>query len=35
VEHIIREENIMAAYEILELFCEFVVARVPILETQK
>lgn len=35
VEHIIREENIMAAYEILELFCEFVLARVPILETQK
>ena len=35
MEHIIREENIMAAYEILELFGEFVVARVPILETQK
>lgn len=35
VEHIIREENIMAAYEILELFCEFVLARVPILEAQK
>lgn len=35
VEHIIREENIMAAYEIIELFCEFVLARVPILEAQK
>ncbi|KAG9448938.1 hypothetical protein H6P81_008903 [Aristolochia fimbriata] len=35
VEHIIREMNILAAYEILELFCEFVYARVPILETQK
>ncbi|KAJ6801410.1 IST1-like protein [Iris pallida] len=35
VEHIIREENIMAAYEILELFCEFVLARVPVLETQR
>ncbi|WRX14447.1 Vacuolar protein sorting-associated protein Ist1 - like 2 [Theobroma cacao] len=35
VEHIIREQNIWAAYEILELFCEFVLARVPILESQK
>lgn len=35
VEHIIREMNILAAYEIVELFCEFVLARVPILETQK
>ncbi|XVE92575.1 hypothetical protein REPUB_Repub01dG0110000 [Reevesia pubescens] len=35
VEHVIREQNICAAYEILELFCEFVLARVPILETQK
>lgn len=35
VEHIIREENISAAYEVLELFCEFVLARVPILETQR
>ncbi|KAK4373307.1 hypothetical protein RND71_008691 [Anisodus tanguticus] len=35
VEHIIREQNIWAAYEILELFCEFVYARVPILESQK
>ncbi|XXG73643.1 hypothetical protein AAC387_Pa07g2526 [Persea americana] len=35
VEHIIREMNILAAYEILELFCEFVLARVPILETKK
>ncbi|XP_058091529.1 uncharacterized protein LOC131237656 [Magnolia sinica] len=35
VEHIIREQNILAAYEILELFCEFVLARVPILESQR
>ncbi|MCD9641447.1 hypothetical protein HAX54_027632 [Datura stramonium] len=35
VEHIIREQNIWAAYEILELFCEFVFARVPILESQR
>lgn len=35
VEHVIREENVSAAYDILELFCEFVLARVPILETQR
>ncbi|XP_019054258.1 PREDICTED: IST1 homolog isoform X2 [Nelumbo nucifera] len=35
VEHVIREQNIWAAYEILELFCEFVLARVPILESQR
>lgn len=35
VEHIIREQNIWAAYEILEMFCEFVLARVPILESQR
>ncbi|MQL99641.1 hypothetical protein Taro_032362 [Colocasia esculenta] len=35
VEHIIREDNISAAYEILELFCEFILARIPILETQR
>ncbi|CAN1826379.1 IST1 homolog [Linum perenne] len=35
VEHVIREQNIWAAFEILELFCEFVLARIPILDTQK
>ncbi|XP_047341824.1 IST1 homolog [Impatiens glandulifera] len=35
VEHVIREQNIWAAYEILELFCEFILARVPILENQR
>ncbi|WOH15493.1 hypothetical protein DCAR_0935034 [Daucus carota subsp. sativus] len=35
VEHVIREQNIWAAYEILEMFCEFILARVPILESQR
>ncbi|CAM8954128.1 unnamed protein product [Rhodiola kirilowii] len=35
VEHVIREQNIQAAYDILALFCEFVLARVPVLESQK
>ncbi|KAJ7520721.1 hypothetical protein O6H91_19G019700 [Diphasiastrum complanatum] len=35
VEHIVREQNIMAAYEILELFCELIVVRLPIIESQR
>ncbi|KAL4295444.1 hypothetical protein GQ457_12G015700 [Hibiscus cannabinus] len=35
VEHIIREENIMAAQEFLELFCELIAVRLPIIETQR
>lgn len=35
VEHVIREQNIWAAYEILEMFCEFVLARIPIIESQR
>ncbi|KAK3421680.1 hypothetical protein EUGRSUZ_G02315 [Eucalyptus grandis] len=35
VEHVIREQNMMAAYAILELFCEFVNARIPIIESQR
>ncbi|KAJ7534923.1 hypothetical protein O6H91_12G010300 [Diphasiastrum complanatum] len=35
VEHIIREQNIMAAYEIIELFCELIVVRLPIIESQR
>ncbi|KZV52399.1 hypothetical protein F511_33540 [Dorcoceras hygrometricum] len=35
VEHIIREQNTWESYEIIELFCEFVLARVPILESQR
>ncbi|KAL2635165.1 hypothetical protein R1flu_006644 [Riccia fluitans] len=35
VEHIIREQNIMAAYDILELFCELLTVRLSIIEAQK
>ncbi|KAI5002541.1 hypothetical protein ZWY2020_027191 [Hordeum vulgare] len=35
VEHIIREENMLAAQEILELFCELVAVRLPLIEAQK
>jgi len=35
VEHIIREQNILAAYDILELFCELVAVLLPIIESQK
>ncbi|CAK9870783.1 unnamed protein product, partial [Sphagnum jensenii] len=35
VEHIFREENILAAYDILELFCELITVRLPIIESQK
>ncbi|KAL3514027.1 hypothetical protein ACH5RR_026744 [Cinchona calisaya] len=35
VEHIIREEKMMAAQEIIELFCELIVVRLPIIESQR
>ncbi|KAG1366471.1 IST1 [Cocos nucifera] len=35
VEHIIREENMLAAQEIIELFCELIAVRLPIIETQR
>lgn len=35
VEHVIREEKMMAAYDLLEIYCELIVARLPIIETQK
>ncbi|GAA0159756.1 hypothetical protein LIER_16462 [Lithospermum erythrorhizon] len=35
VEHVIREQNMCAVYEILEMFCEFLLARVPILDSQR
>ncbi|KAI5064424.1 hypothetical protein GOP47_0021094 [Adiantum capillus-veneris] len=35
VEHIYREQNIMAAYEVIELFCELIVVRLPIIESQR
>ena len=35
VEHIIREPNIMDAYEIVKLFSELVTVRLPFIESQK
>ncbi|XP_058068079.1 uncharacterized protein LOC131217238 [Magnolia sinica] len=35
VEHVVREEKTMAAYDIVELYCELIVARLPIIESQK
>ncbi|XP_059631461.1 uncharacterized protein LOC132274238 [Cornus florida] len=35
VEHIIREEKMIAAQEIIELFCELITARLLIIETQR
>ncbi|XP_037435731.1 uncharacterized protein LOC119302790 [Triticum dicoccoides] len=35
VEHVIREQNTMAANEIIELFCELIVTRLPIIAKQK
>jgi len=35
VEHILREQNIMAAYDLIELFCESIVARLQIIESQR
>lgn len=35
VEHVIREEKMMAAYDLLEIYCELIIARLPIIETQK
>ncbi|ONK79851.1 uncharacterized protein A4U43_C01F10810 [Asparagus officinalis] len=35
VEHVIREQNVMAANEIIELFCELLVVRLPIIAKQR
>lgn len=35
VEHIIREKNIMEAYDTLEHFCELLIVRMPIMESQR
>lgn len=35
VEHVVREENTMAAYDLLEIYCELIVTRLPIIESQK
>ncbi|CAH2076599.1 unnamed protein product [Thlaspi arvense] len=35
VEHVIREQNILAANELIELFCELIVSRLTIITKQK
>ena len=35
VEHFIREEKMVAAYDLIELYCELIAARLPIIESQK
>ncbi|KAL4563844.1 hypothetical protein LXL04_027892 [Taraxacum kok-saghyz] len=35
VEHVIREEKMIAAYDLIEIYCELIVARLPIIESQK
>ncbi|KAL0543463.1 hypothetical protein IC582_018559 [Cucumis melo] len=35
VEHVIREQNVLAANEVIELFCELVVARLSIIAKQR
>ncbi|PRQ46793.1 putative vacuolar protein sorting-associated protein Ist1 [Rosa chinensis] len=35
VEHVVREEKLRAAYELIEIYCELVAARLPMVESQK
>ncbi|PIM98263.1 Spindle pole body protein [Handroanthus impetiginosus] len=35
VEHVIREEKMMAAYDLTGIYCELLIARLPIIESQK
>lgn len=35
VEHVIREEKMITAYELIEIYCELIAARLPIIESQK
>jgi hypothetical protein len=35
VEHIMREQNIMAAYDFIELYSELVVVRLHVIEKQR
>ncbi|KAK7343790.1 hypothetical protein VNO77_12825 [Canavalia gladiata] len=35
VEHVIREENMMAAQDIIQLFCEIIVVRLPLIQSQR
>ncbi|KAF7813907.1 dentin sialophosphoprotein-like isoform X1 [Senna tora] len=35
VEHVVREEKTMAAYDLIEIYCELIAARLPMIEAQK
>ncbi|MFS7998219.1 putative vacuolar protein sorting-associated protein Ist1 [Helianthus anomalus] len=35
VEHVIRVEKMVATYDLIEIYCEFIVGRLPIIESQK
>ncbi|XP_057768319.1 uncharacterized protein LOC130988476 isoform X1 [Salvia miltiorrhiza] len=35
VEHVIREEKMLAAFDLIGIYCELIVARLPIIESQK
>ncbi|XP_042453035.1 uncharacterized protein LOC122037572 isoform X1 [Zingiber officinale] len=35
VEHVIREQKTLSAYELIEIYCEIIVSRLPIIEAQK
>jgi hypothetical protein len=35
VEHVIREEKFMQAYDLIEVYCELIVARMSIIDSQK
>ncbi|CAL9027716.1 unnamed protein product [Prunus brigantina] len=35
VEHVLREEKTKAAYELIEIYCELIAARLPMIESQK
>ncbi|CAN6541108.1 unnamed protein product [Malus baccata var. baccata] len=35
VEHVVREEKTKAAFELIEIYCELIAARLPMIESQK
>nr|GEV82309.1 vacuolar protein sorting-associated protein Ist1 [Tanacetum cinerariifolium] len=35
IRHVIREEKMIGAYDLIEIYCELIVARLPIIESQK
>ncbi|XP_020105873.1 uncharacterized protein LOC109722289 isoform X1 [Ananas comosus] len=35
VEHVIREEKTMSAYDLISVYCELIMARMPMIESQK